>query len=309
MEFTTEQITEISALPVAEQVTKYTELTNANEATLKLGWDGKANENAENIIQGAFDSAVTKMGIEGITRNEGEKYADALLRTAPLFIDSALAKEKQSIVTKQKELELAIAAGGGEALKTEHGILQAKFDILQQKDAKFKDWEENDWKGKYEEQGKQIDITNKSNAFNAVKPVFPETVNKFESDAKWKMFVSGIEGKFNIEKSADDKGFVLVDKANPHLTSTIEAELKKDETITALSTGRNLKGLGGEPKGDINIDGVPFSVPENPTPKERTKAITDYLVTVKGLDILSDDFGAEYSAFNKIILEKNPKNK
>ena len=73
MKFSEDQITEIGLSE--EQVGKVEGLTETNEADLKKDWDGKANTDAEAIIQGAADRVET---LTGIKREEGIKIADYL---------------------------------------------------------------------------------------------------------------------------------------------------------------------------------------------------------------------------------------
>ena len=53
-----------------EQVTALEEETNTNEADLKKDWDGKANKDAENILEGAAKSV---QELTGIQREQGQK--------------------------------------------------------------------------------------------------------------------------------------------------------------------------------------------------------------------------------------------
>jgi len=288
-----------------QQVTNLTTAIDANEATLKGEWDGKANTDAEAIIQGAMDSTISKFGIEGFKRRDGEKSAIALGRINSLVIDSALIKERAEVSKMQRDLSEKIKNGGDEILKGELDALKVKYDTLQQMEAKFKDWEDNDWKGKYETQSKEIESGNVIAAFNNAKPNFPDTVNKYEANAKWLEFVNGIKEKYNVEKSQDGS-YVLVDKTNKHSTTTIEALATKDETITSLSQGRNKTGFGGGEKSKIKIDGVPFQLPENATSSERSKAIKEYLLNDQKLSFTSKQYSDEYARLNKLILEKNP---
>ena len=79
----------------------------------KKAWDGKANKDAEAIIQGAVDSTKTKFGLSGeeFERKEGEKLADHLSRITPLIVDTALVKEKTELQRKEAELTEKIKNG------------------------------------------------------------------------------------------------------------------------------------------------------------------------------------------------------
>jgi hypothetical protein len=303
MEFNEDQIKEIGLSE--DQVSKVQEMTNTHEAELKQGWDGKANEQAENILQGAFDLAVNKMGIEGVERQQGEKYADALQRTVPLFIDSALAKEKQAISTKERELEEKIKTGGDAALKAKLQETEGLLDGYKQKAAKFDEWEKEGYKDKYEQTSEKLSGMKLQVAFSAVKPNFPSSVNEYEAKAKWKEFKDNVISTHNIEINEEGEA-IAIDKANEYKKTKLSELVKQNETISKLSAGREAKGLGGG-KTNIKVDGVPFEVPQDATSVERQKVIKEYLTGELGLSPTSSEYSTKYAEFNKAILEKTPK--
>ena len=51
-------------------------------------------------------------------------------------------------------------------------------------------------------------------AFSLAKPNFPDTVNKYEAEAKWGEFKNGILDKYNVV--FDGGKWLAVDKDNPH---------------------------------------------------------------------------------------------
>jgi len=65
-----------------------------------------------------------------------------------------------------------------------------------------------------------------------------------------------------------------------------------------------LTGLGGQHKNEIEIEGVPFKVPEGATPADRQKAIKEYLLTVEKLTITSQEYAKRYAELNQKILQK-----
>lgn len=281
-----------------EQVSKIAEVVDTHVSELQKGWDGKANENAERILEGASNLAIEKMGIQGVARNQGEKYADFLQRATPLFVESALAKERESLTQKQKELDAKIASGDG-ATKAEIDSLKQQLDTLKAKEAKFSEWEENDYKGKYEETTKKLSSLEQDMAFNSVKPNFADTVNKYEADYKWSQFKNEILEKNHI-KIIDGEA-ILVDKENEYKTQKLSDALKKNEGITSLIKGEN-KGLGAKAK-TVKLKDVPFELPENATPQDRSKAIKEYL-TSKGFSITSNAYAKEFAKLNQQILSQ-----
>jgi hypothetical protein len=281
-----------------EQVSKIAEQVDNHVSELQKGWDGKANENAERILEGASRLAIEKMGINGVERNQGEKYADFLQRATPMFVESALAKEREALTQKQRELDAKIS-NGDDATKAEVESLKQKLDALKEKEAKFAEWEENDYKGKYEETTKKLSALEQDMAFNSVKPSFAETVNKYEADYKWAQFKNSILEKNHI-KIVDGEA-ILVDKENEYKTQKLSDALKKDEGINSLVKGET-RGLGAKAK-TVKLKDVPFELPENATPQDRNKAIKEYL-TSKGLAVTSGAYAKEFAKLNSLILSQ-----
>lgn len=297
MKFTEEQVKEIGLSE--EQVTKVETTTNENEATLKKDWDSKANDDAEAIIKGAGEKTVTLTGIE---RNQGEKWADYLKRSSGLHF----AGTKSALEIKQKELDEKIKKGGGDAtIKIELEETKGKLDILQKQEAKFKDYEDNDYKSLYEKLNVRVGQQTIDSAFIDVKPKFPDTVNAYEASGRWNEFKSNVLEKYTI--TVDDEGITYAtDKENKHLVVKLSELVTKNKEITELAKGRDVKGLGTDDKTKIDLEGVPFKVEENATPQERQKAIKDYLIGDLKLGVTSSEYTKKFAEYNKLILEKNP---
>ena len=279
----------------AEQVTAISTATNEHEATLKQGWDGMANTNAEKIIDGALAQTVE---LTGIQRDSGEKAADYINRAGGLHFEgtkSALERQKTELTEKIKN------SGGSEVLKQELADNRIKLDLLQQKEAKFADWEENDYKSKWEQANTELNNQQKDIAFNSVKPNFPTTANEYEVKGKWNEFISKTLETKKIEKNSSGD-WVAVDKENKHLITPLSDLVKANGALTELQTGRQQTGTGAN-KSTIQVEGVPFDVPENATPSERQKAIKDYILSQK-ISLLSDEGGKMFSDLNRKLLQK-----
>ena len=288
MEFTKEQIVEIGLSE--EQVPKVTELVNNNESTLKKEWDTKATIDAENILHGATQSIVE---LTGIQHEKGQKVKDYLQTASENFLKGQKADLDRKII----ELDGKIKAGGGdETLKTELQETKDKLDLLQQKEAKFKDWEENDYKGKYEEATKTLSDYKVNQAFLEVKPKFPDTVNEYESKGRWNEFKSNVLEKYNIEKNDNDE-FVAVDKENKYTIIKLKDLVTQNKEISELAKGRQFTGLGADVKKEIELEGVPFKVKEDATPQERQKAIEDYLTGELKLPKISSEYAKRFEFF------------
>jgi len=306
MELIPEQIKEIGLSE--EQLPKLKTIITDHVATLKQEWDGKANKDAEAIIQGAINITRTQFGLTGeaFDRKEGEKIADHLKRITPLVVDNALIKEKTALQQKEKELTEKIANGSAdESLKVKLKETEDKLDVLKQKEANYADWEENDYKGKLEIANKTLSNQTKDIAFSSVRPFFPESVNKYEAQGRWKEFKDSVNNKYhNFKKVEND--WVVVDKENEHITKKLSDLVKQDKALTELLQGRKFTGLGSETKKEINIEGVPFKVPENATSKERQDLITDYMINVEKISFTSDKWAPRYNELNTKILERKP---
>ncbi|MCP4336234.1 MAG: hypothetical protein GY679_00065 [Mycoplasma sp.] len=262
-------------------------------ADLKKGWDGLANANAEKIIDGALTKTVE---LTGIARNEGEKSADYLKRANELFFEST----KSTLETEKQKLDKLIKDGKpSEQQQAQYDELKGKFDKLQQKEAMFTDYEENDYKGKYEKSKETLTKLNRKVAFNSVKPNFPDTVNSFEAKARWKEFQKNTEEKYNVILDEDNEAWV-VDKENEHKTSKLSDLVSRDEILTELVKGREQKGIGSKDK-KITLEGLPFEIKENATPLERTAAIKEYLATKYNSNI-DAGYAKDFTKFNQIAL-------
>jgi hypothetical protein len=286
-----------------EQLGKISEYTDTILAEKEKEWSGKANENAERIIESASNAAKQKFGLSGenFERQKGEKYADFLTRITPGIIDSALGKEKSLLKNKEKELNDKLKnSGHNDTLVAELDEVKGQLDKLKEKEAQFAEWEENDYKGKYESISQEHENMKREVAFNKVKPSFPENVNKYEADFKWNQFQKDVQDKYNI-KIVDGEA-IAIDKENEYKQVKLADLVKKDENLTALTKGTQSKGFGSKPKG-VKIEGVPFDVPEEATSKERTALIKEYLSS-KGLSPTGREYAKQFAELNQKILSQ-----
>jgi hypothetical protein len=273
MPLTTEIITAQKLTP--EQVTAIGDVILNDIAEVKKTYDGKANADAEAILDGAVKAVVTKTGIQ---REQGQKVADYITFAAEKHVEGKLATATEKANQRQKELDELIKNGAGDAaLKSKNEQLSAALDNLQKKEAEF----DRVTTAKFEELYSNLKNENlnlkQTTAFNTVKPSFPDTVNRYEADAKWGNFVTKIKNAYDIE--FDDQGKpIAISKENKHKIYQLADLVAKDEEIKTLTTGIQRRGTGADVKGNVTIKGVPFAVPENATPAERQKAITDYLL-------------------------------
>jgi hypothetical protein len=278
-----------------EQVTAITSEVGTHIANIKQEWDGKANENAEKILEGAAKSVSE---LTGIQRDKGQKIADYISFAGEKFFEGT----KNTLITKEKELEEKIKnSKGDEVLKQELKETKEKLDGLKQKEALFSEYEKEDYKTKYQEANEKLSNQTKDIAFNSIKPTFPDTVNAYEAKGKWKEFIKDTLNKYSIKKDGED--WIAVDKENEYKIVKLDSLVKEDEQIQELLKGREQKGLGSKGK-KITIEGVPFEVPATATPPERQKAIKDYLASLNILHT-SAEYSKKFAELNTKILQKN----
>ncbi len=289
-----------------EQVTAIGEVISNDIAEIKKTYDGKANDNAEAIIEGAVKSIETKTGIQ---REKGQKAADYITFAAEKHVEGKLAAATAAVTKKQSELDELIKNGAGDAvLKSKNEQLATALDNLQKKEAEFDRVKTGNFENLYNTLKTENLTLKQTTAFNSVKPLFPETVNKYEADVKWGNFVTKIKTGYDIE--FDDQGKpIAISKENKHKIFQLADLVVKDEEIKTLTTGMQRRGTGADPKKDVNFKDVPFPVPENATPAERQKAITDYLLNVykknngDKITRTSPEWSKLFSGFNTKLLQ------
>lgn len=285
-----------------DQVKNIKAESETQEAELKKGWDSKANDDAEAIIEGAGEKTVT---LTGIKRDQGEKWAAYLTRSSDLFFTGT----KKSYEDKIKILDEKIKnSKGDEVIKKELEEATEKLDLLQKQEAKFADWEEHDYKGKFEALTIQVGDQVIEGAFQGVKPNFPDTVNEYEANGRWGEFKKDVLDKNTITVDKDKVAYAT-DKENKHKVTKLKDLVTQHKGISELAKGREFKGLDSDNKAKVSIEGVPFKVPENATPKERQKAIKEYLTGELKLRATSSEYAKQYSDFNQKLLEKKPAKK
>jgi hypothetical protein len=236
---------------------------------IKKEYDGLANKNAEAILDGASRSVLDKFGITE-SRQQGEKIADFLTR----IVEKPFEETKLSLDKKTKEIEDKLANfKGGDEYKSQLDKLNKEKDDLLKQVAELEPLKGLDLKIKEKDQelsGLKLNV-----AFNGIKPNFPETVNKYEAEAKWSEFKNGILEKFNIEL-VDGKP-IAVDKENHHKQIKLSDLLEQDKSITDLLEGRQQAGTGGKPASLKDVEGIPFKVPQNATTEELSTIVREHL--------------------------------
>lgn len=264
-----------------EAITKY--VSTEVVPNIKKEYDGVANKNAEGILSGAADFAKQSLGVS-IEREQGEKLGDYLKRIS----ENHFSKANSDLQAKQKEIEDKLANfKGGDEYKTQLDQLKTEKDNLLKKVAELEPLIGIDQK--YKEASDQLTGMKKEVAYNSVKPNFPETVNKYEADAKWNAWKSMVEEKYNIEL-VDGKP-VAVDKENIHKQFELSELIAQDKNIADLLQGRQQKGTGAKPT--EFIDGLEVKVAKGATSEEQSKAVKEYLIQKLG-DPLHKDFSKQF---------------
>lgn len=278
-----------------DQVKAVSDFGKSHIADLQKQWDGKANENAQGILDGVIGAVAQKTGFK-LDRNQGEKHADYLTRYSEAFLQ----KQKEGIDTLKSEYEQKLKEfKGGDALKSE--LDKAKSD-LDEALKKYADYDELKEKAvKADEYGQQLSGLKLEVAFNKVKPSFPDTVNPYEAKAKWEDFKKTILENYTIE--IVDGEPKAIKKDNVYDSKDLADFVKKDETLQALLTGRQQGGTGARTLDGEVIEGVPFKVPKDADAKTRSKLIKDYLAE-QGIGPAHTQYGTKFAELNKKITAK-----
>jgi hypothetical protein len=289
MEFTKEFI-EANGLAENQIQAITKEIETSIIPTLKKEFEGVANKNAEGILSGASKSASQKFGVE-IEREQGEKWAEYLERIS----DSALSNKTQKLIEKEKELEDKLKNfKGSDELKEKYEKQLKDNDDLLKKVAELEPLKGMD--ALLKEKDQELTGLKRTVAFNSVKPSFPDTVNKYEADAKWGEFVKGFDEKFNLEL-IDGQAYG-VDKENHHKKVKLSDIISADTNINELLKGRQQKGTGANPMGMKNVDGLPFEIPMNASSEDLTKVVREHLLAKLG-SITHKDYSKEFSDLYK----------
>ena len=291
MDFITEDVQKTLNL-TPEQIEGLKPLVSNHIADLQKNWDGKANENAERILDGAASKVadVTK-----VSRNQGEKVADYIERASNTHLSSLktnLENARQEYEQKVKDFK------GDEATKAELQKAKEELDNAKKQLADF-----DTYKAKAEKleplQNEYLSMK-KQIAYQGVKPTFPDTVNPYEAKAKWDEFVKDVEEKYEIELV--DGEAIAKDKSNEYKTIKLKDLLAQNKNISDLMQGRKQSGTGAQQKDNQTIEGVPFAVPLNATSEERAVAIRNYLAEI-GLKATSSDYPKQFAKYNQLILK------
>lgn len=291
MEFITEEIKTQLGL-TDEQVNGIKPLYETDIATKQKDWDGKANENAEKIIEGVIKTTQEKFKIT-LDRNQGEKLADYLDRLSGVAfstVKTELETAKTEYANKLKDFK------GDEATKEELRLAKEELDKAKQK---YADYDELKSKAdrvepletEYKNMKTQI-------AFQGVKPTFPDTVDEYRSAAKWGEFVKSVEEKYTIE--IVEGVAICKDKENEYVTKKLKDLVAESEEITQLMQGRKQQGSGAGQGEKIKVEGVPFEIPKDPTVEKRSELIKEHLMK-EGIDPASKDYSTKFKELNDKI--------
>lgn len=285
MEFTKEFI-ETNGL-TEEQVTAVTGFVQSEIVpNIKKEYDGKANENAEGILTGASKYAKEKLGVD-LEREQGEKFADYLQR----ITDTGLSARTEALKTKEAELEEKLKNfKGSDELKSKYEKQLKDNDELLKKLAKLEPLEGMDTL--LQEKDQELVGLKRQVAFNGVKPSFPDTVNKYEADAKWNEFVKGFDEKYSLELI--DGVAYGVDKENHHKKVKLTDVVKADDNINNLLKGRQQRGTNANPVDMKKVDGLPFDIPTDASSEDLTKIVREHLLGKLG-SITHKDYAKEFA--------------
>lgn len=295
MDFLTEELIKETGLTEA-QVSALKPAGETYIAEQKKAWDGKANADAEAILGGA---AAKVAETTKVTRNQGEKVAEYIVRAADVHLTGA----RSAMETAKSEYEQKVKDfKGDEATKSELEASKKALDDAKKQLAELEGYKEK--AAKYDPLETEYKSLKKEAAFTQVKPVFADTVNSYEAKAKWEEFVKNTESKYKIE--IKDGEAIAIDKENEHMVKKLKDLVTSDETLTALAAGRSQKGTGAHSVPAQKIDGVPFDVPEEiGKGDELSKLIREHIVSKEGLKQHEPAYAKRFTELrNKILTKK-----
>ena len=284
MELTKEFI-EANGLAEAQVEAIKGHIENEVVPNLKKEYEGKANENAEGILKGASKKASEQFGID-VERDQGEKWADYLSRIS----EKALSSKTEKLLLKEKELENKLKNfQGSDELKEKYEKQLQENDKLLKQVAELEPLKGMDTLLKDKDQ--ELTGLKKEVAYSSVKPSFPDTVNKYEADAKWNELKSSIEEKYTIELI--DGLPYGIDKENHHKKVKLSDLVNADNNIKELLKGRQQNGTGGKPVDLKDVEGIPFQIPVNATSEQLTTLVREHVLKELG-DITHPEYAKKF---------------
>ncbi len=290
-ELSTDAVTAINTFGLEHTKTKVGETITT--------YDGKANKDAQGIIDGATNKVKE---LTGIPLNDKEQIADYYVRA---YTESSTTKTSELEASKLAYDTKVADFKGDESITKELNEFKEANKILKGKEAAWDALEKAGFEGRYNESLIKIDTLNESVAYNSVKPAFSQDSNTFEVDAKWKEFRSKTSEKNNIVMHEDVA--YAVDKENDLIKTKLEDLVKTDKELTALVSGRQQSGLPAKEDGEaIKIEGVPFDVPANADSSARAKLIREYLAK-EGIGSMAAEYTTKFSELNTKIKQGTAK--
>lgn len=261
-------------------------VTNDFLPDVKKGWDSLANENAEKIINGAISNTQKDFGFE-LEREKGEKHADYLKR----YSNHVLSESKKALEQKQLELDEKLKNfKGGDEYKSQIEQLTNDLDSYKMQVAELEPLKGID--EKYNQAQEELSGLKLSVAFGNVKPNFPETVNKYEADAKWQIFKNKVLENHTLE-IVEGKA-IAIDKENKHKQTPLEDLVAKDESITELMKGRQQNGTGAKPVDLEDVDGVPFKIPKDVSREDLSAMIRKHIIDTEKISAIDSKFSPRF---------------
>jgi hypothetical protein len=290
MDFLTQEIIEKAGL-TEDQLATIKPLGESYIADLKKGWDGKANSDAEGILNGA---AVKVAEVTKVTRNQGEKIADYIVRAGNEHLS---VKQGEFETAKSQYEEKLRDFKGDDATKAELDAAKGKLDAAQKRLAEVEPLLEK--ANKYDELATKYDTMKIQTAFSTVKPSFSSEANPYEVKAKWQEFVNGIQAKYNIEMV--DGEAMCIDKENQYSTMKLADLVAANEDIKTLTVGRQQQGSGAKAAKTTKVEGVPFEINKEASNPEKYAAIAEYLVSKEGLNKISNEYSKRFAELKSKI--------
>lgn len=237
--------------------------------TVKKEWDGAASKGADTILDNVAKGIAEKYGYT-VPRAQGEKY-DEYLAKVDDFRFGSLKSDYEKKKSEYDEKLKTFDGGKGQQEKLEK--LANDLDDAKKKLANFDELSEK--ASKADEYSNKYATLKQSFAYTQVRPTFPDTVNKYEADAKYNEFVQKTNEKYNIEIDENNVAWAI-DKENEHSKKKLSELVDNDKELSELAAGRVQKGVNARTQTG-NIAGLEVEIPHGADSETASKAINTYL--------------------------------
>jgi len=247
---------------------------------------GLANKNADGIFNGAAQKLAT---LTGINKEDKEQYSTYFERLGTEWLPEASKGKITAIGIERDEWKGKFENHkGDETLKAD--LLTAQGEVA--KIPELLQAKETEWSDKYNTLEKTSNTDKQKRFISDSMPTFDKNVNQFELEAKKKNAIERIKDTYEL--SYDEKGNLIGTK---DYQKTLFSDLLKNdvELKDLILIDQNTGGAGNAGVKTTKT----LSIPENIGKGAAQQIITEYIVTVEGVNNLDDKFSPRFKELCK----------